>query len=207
MSCNKIESLIPLFPDDLEPGESALVSEHVAGCAACAAELGQFVAQAARFAQVRESRSASVDLWQGIQSKLAEPRLAPVTSFPLMKRGRSVAAAAAIAALLGVFAWNNRTAAPPVEQPIARTEIKQPIAPKVSTPQAPAVAVRNKGPRRSPQFFDESAHVVPANDVELVPFDAEADVPGTGAGKRYSHNESVPGSNGGSSGDDRSLSF
>jgi hypothetical protein len=217
MSCSKTKKLIPLFPNDLEPGESALVTEHVAACPLCAAELGMFVAQAARFQQVREGRSTRVDLWAGIQSKLAQPALAPVTSFALLTRGRAVAAAAAVLALVGLFAWSNRSGAP--TEPTTNVAVKAPTAPltvPVVTPapkkaEQPVVAHHRKQ-RHGPTFFDESASPVKlAKEVELLPLDEEADVPS--GNKRFSHSESTPeprpgtGSGGSGAGEDRSLSF
>ncbi|MBI3725306.1 hypothetical protein HY251_15345 [bacterium] len=208
--CRRMRELIPLFAgsacspssasaSDLEPSEAALVREHVASCAACAADLGVYVAQAARFQAVREERPR-VDLWEGIQRRLAEPEPARVIAFTSADRSlrRALAVAAGLVLAFGFFAYERGAfRGSPAEQPLSPD-----VASKEPTPaptnNAPVLVKHEKTPaprRIAPRlprtiFEDNSADFHVAEERELIPMDDDAFVPATGKG--YGHLEAEP---------------
>lgn len=199
-SCMNVRELIPLFPDDLDSNEVGEVREHVARCGECAAELGVFAAQAAVFAQVREGRKAeTVDLFGGIQAKLAQP--APrgeVVRLQFGVRALFAAAAAGVVVAFGLFAFAQK----PVDKSEGSLAHEQPKAPPIK-PTMPEVkpsgtgqieptlvgnpekrdARRSRSPRRrifeqegaSPFFGGSDKKFVDGR--ELTPLDEEAEIP------------------------------
>lgn len=150
-SCSEMEHHLPLHAGgDLEPEVARAVSEHLAGCASCAA----------RHAAARASREAlrsglargigpSPDLWAGVRARLEESghvaRRAPVRAAARTAwLGWSVAAAAA--AVLGFWlggVW-TRDALRPLDISSGAAEIAE-----VSPVQVPsAVPVSTGGLRR-----------------------------------------------------------
>jgi hypothetical protein len=211
-SCQDVRELIPLYPEDLEPSEGTVVTEHVSGCAPCAAELGLYVAQQARFRAARAERTGKVDLWAGIQAEMAKDAAAPkrglVTSFP-----RRLGYVAAAAALVGGLALALQGG-----QPATNTPTPDPVVVKKDPVKTPAPA----RPARRPHRFFSEENGVPilgggsaqfAGDREYVELD-EAIPEGSTKKQRYAQQGAVPEPRGGrerterSDRDpDRSLSF
>lgn len=235
-SCQDARDLIPLYPQDLEPTEATLVTEHVASCAPCATELAVYASQAARFRDARGARHGKVDLWAGIQAELAKdandaargPR-GLVTSFP-----RRLGYVAAAAALVGGLAVALHFAAPAPAGPTTIAE-KPTDQPK----QAPSPLPASKGdrpvlvdrgeqkaptrPLRRPRTFFTNEDAMPlfggagverVGERELIPLEPdEAIVPGSSR-RRYAQQGAEPESRGAreraereSRDPDRSLSF
>lgn len=212
--CRRIQlDLIPLFPADLESAEAETVREHVATCAACAAELGAYAAQTARFAAAREGRRApKLDLWEGVRAELAKPAEAPVLAFPGTFARRAFAAAAAIALLAGTFLALEKkgpqgstdgiavkptpsTTSAPVPTTNATSPPTTPRGPGLAqgdAPKAPAPRALRRAPRTF--FQDEgSAPFHLAQDREVLPLNEEAELPTTRAGERFKDYEAEPG--------------
>jgi len=211
LDCKQVRDLIPLFSEDLDLSEAESVREHVASCTACAAELGIFLSQAARFAQLRTGRPG-VDLMAGIEKKLARPAPAGrLAAFPV-RRVAVAAAAAGLVLALGLFAFKHETT------PVADTIAKKP-APQTLAPRANEGFVANT-PRhmhhQRPRIF-ETEHAQPlfgrrgggaiaaGGEVELVPLDEEAEVPQTKKSTFAEPQQAQPAPKTGD--DDRSLSF
>jgi hypothetical protein len=219
LTCDKTRELIPLFPDDLDLSEAEGVREHVASCTACAAELGVFLAQAARFAQLRTGRP-SVDLFSGIREKLARPEpvtpelVTNVVAFPL-RRVAFAAAAAGVAIAIGILAFRQGPAKPDsiAKQPeVKNTEVKKNV--EVATNPQPEEPRRVRAPR--PRIFEaedsqplfrhrSNSPFSPADAVEVVPLDEEAEVPQAGKRTYAEPQPARPAPKG--TDDDRSLSF
>src|SRR5205085_2942935 len=139
-----------------EASETALVRAHVASCADCARELGAYAAQAARLRDAggrSAPRTSGVDLWDGIQERLARPE--PARRGLLIRFAAPLAAAAALVVSVGTWwavspsAWGGfASPAPPgSQQPLTpQAEITRPIvkAPRVR-PHVPVIVVSESG--------------------------------------------------------------
>jgi hypothetical protein len=186
MNCDQLKELIPLFPDDLDLSEAEAVRSHVAGCTPCAAELGIYMAQAARFATLRQNRD-KVDLLAGIEERLAQPANAGrITRFPFAAKALFAAAAAGVVIFFGLSAFSSHKTETPREQPspIAQT-------PKGNVPGAQTVSGGNlagqpqhqRGNHRPHRRIFEPGEGVTPNGLqnvgerELIPLDEEAEIP------------------------------
>jgi hypothetical protein len=232
-SCTNVRELIPLFPDDLDTNETAMVREHVARCTECAAELGVYASQAAVFAQVREGRE-KVDLFSGIQAKLAQPEArGEIVRVTFGARALFAAAAAGVVIAFGLFSLLQPQQPVQPDKGVAHVD-PRPVTPNktpdVRTPgtnQTPGVLVndpktndrrapRARNPRR--RIFDAGDGALPffgGNDKrfvgggaerELLPLDEEAEIPSVQPRKRHFQAPSAQ-PNTPKSGDDESLRF
>ncbi len=235
-SCTNVRELIPLFPDDLDTNETALVREHVACCAECAAELGVYAAQAAVFTQVREGRE-KVDLFSGIQAKLAQPEpRGELVRVGFGGRALFAAAAAGVVIAFGVFsllqpqqrtaqpnegvAVNNPTPPAPQKTPEIRTPgTNQGQSPEIQFANGGkkddrTVRPRNRSPRRrifesegASPFFGGGNRNGLVGERELLPLDEEAVIPSVQPRKRHFQAPSAQPNPAPKTGDDESLRF
>jgi hypothetical protein len=202
-TCTNVRDLIPLFPDDLDAPEAALVREHVAGCSACAAELGVYAAQSACFARLRDGREP-VDLFSGIQAKLAQEPRGEVVRVSFARRAMFAAAAAGLVAAFTLWAWTHgqpsmpeSVAVNPPKAPSPNTKVPGTSLPQqgLATTKMPRTdrPARRHSPRR--HFFEQEgatpmpwggnngAHIV--DEREFVPLDEEAEPVTPTGNKRF----------------------